>query len=172
MKGFVKVLVWIVILAAVCAGVYMLLPEYPKSVVKSIVQPVIDSEAKSMISQVQALTDKDLGNATYKTILESKTKNPCWVYETREAEPGIEYVIFYGRGVSINLKDWQDYGGMLSTSATVKFEFKITGKKSVDILPYVDGKLMNIKDGTHVEQNDKIKLDILTQMYSGMQEEK
>lgn len=170
MKGFVKVLVWIVVLAAICAGVYFVLPEYPQSVVKSVVQPMIDSQAKKMIGEVQSIINNDLNKASYKTILESNTKNPCWVYNKDETT-GEQSVVFYGRGVSINLKDWSDYGGMLSTSASVKFEFKITGN-NVEILPYVDGKPMYIKDGAHTEQNDKIKLDILSQLYTGMQEEK
>ena len=164
MKGFVKVLIWIVVLAAICVG------EYPQSMVKSIFQPMVDSEAKSMISQVQSLTNKDLDNASYKTILEAKTKNPCWVYNKDETT-GEQSVVFYGRGISINLKDWTDYEGVLSTSASIKMEFKISGR-NVEILPYVDGKLMSIKDGAHVDQNDKIKLDILSQMYTGMQTEK
>lgn len=169
MKGFVRVLIWIVVLVAICVGVYFVLPEYPQSVVKSLFQPMVDSEAKSMISQVQSLTNKDLDNASYKTILEAKTKNPCWVYN-KDKTTGEKSVVFFGRGVSINLKDWTDYQGVLSTSASVKIEFKISGR-NVEILPYVDGKLMSIKDGKHVEQNDKIKLSILSQMYTGMQEE-
>lgn len=170
MKQFFKVVIWIVVIGAVLFGVYMVLPEYPQSFVKSIVQPLVDSQAKTRITQVKALTNKDLDNATYQTILESKTKNACWVYETKESEPGIEYVTFYGRGVSINLKDWADYSGKLSTSATVKIEFKIRGN-SVDIYPYVDGALMCIEDGKHVEENDKIKLSIFNQLYNGMTEE-
>ena len=83
----------------------------------------------------------------------------------------MEYVTFYGRGVSINLKDWEDYQGKLSTSASVKVEFRIRGN-NVDILPYVDGTLMHIEDGKHVEANDKIKLDIFSQLYTGMKTEK
>lgn len=171
MKGFVKVVVWIIILAAIAFGVYLVLPEFPQAAVKSVVQPIIDANAKMRIDQVKALTNRDLDNATYQTILEGQTKNPSWVYVTKEEEPGIEYVIFYGRGVSINLKDWTDYAGMLSTSASIKVEFKITGG-NVDIYPYIDGVLMNIQDGKHVEQNDKIKLDIFRQLYTGMQTEK
>ncbi|MCM1497052.1 MAG: hypothetical protein NC124_01140 [Clostridium sp.] len=171
MKGFLKVVMWIVILGAILFGVYMILPEYPQNFAKSIVQPIIDSTAKTKIGQVKALTNKDLNGATYQTILEGKTNSKCWVYETREEEPGIEYVIFYGKGVTINLKDYADYDGKLSTSASVKIEFKISGN-NVEIYPYVDGVKMNIQDGAHVEQNDKIKQDIFQQLYSGMQMEK
>ncbi|MDE5863575.1 MAG: hypothetical protein K2H34_04430 [Lachnospiraceae bacterium] len=171
MKGFLKVVVWIVILGAILFGVYMVVPEYPHNFAKSIVQPIVDSTAKTKIGQVKALTNKDLDNATYQAILEAKTKSKFWVYETRDAEPGVEYVIFYGNGVTINLKDYEDYNGKLSTSASVKIEFKIVNN-NVEIYPYVDDVLMNIQDGAHVEQNDRIKRDILQQLYTGMQLEK
>lgn len=167
MKGFLKVVMWIVILGAILFGVYMILPEYPQNFAKSIVQPIIDSTAKAKINQVKALTNKDLNNQTYQTILENKTKSKCWVYETHEEEPGIEYVLFYGRGVSINLQDYADYNGKLSTSATVKIEFKISYGTNVEITPYVDGVKMNIQDGKHVDQNNKIKLAIFQQLYNG-----
>jgi hypothetical protein len=170
MKNFLKVVIWIVVLGAICFGVYMILPEYPQNFVKSVVQPMVNSQAKTKIGQVKALTNKDLDNATYETILEGKTNSPCWVYETREEEPGIEYVIFYGKGVTINLKDWTDYNGKLSTSATVKIEFKISGN-NVEIYPYIDGVKMNITDGKHVDDNNKIKAEIFKQLYEGMQAE-
>lgn len=167
MKGFLKVVVWIVVLAAVCVGVYFVLPEYPQNYVKSIFQPMIDANADMRINQVQSLTNKDLDKATYKVILESKVKNPCWAYRKDETT-GVEYVTFHGRGIQINLKEWSAYNGKLSTSATVKIEFQITDGKQVDIHPYVDGVLMEINDGKHVEENDKILLEILRQMYTGM----
>ncbi len=166
MKSFMKVLIWLVVLGAVCAGVYVVLPEYPQSCVKSAFQPHIDPQAKVRIDQVQALTNRDLNSATYKTILEGKVKNPCWVYEFDETT-GAEKVTFYGRGILINLKDWKDYDGKLSTSASVKMEFEIAGNK-VEIHPYVDGKLMEINDGKHDEQNDDLRLDLLSQLYNGM----
>lgn len=46
MKGFLKVIIWIVILGAICFGVYMILPEYPQNFVKSVVQPMVNSQAK------------------------------------------------------------------------------------------------------------------------------
>lgn len=166
MKGFLKIIVWVAILISACIGIYMVLPEYPQSYVKSMIQPMVDTVAKGRIEAVQNLTNKDLNNATYKTILESKTENPCWIYKTDETT-GTEYVVFYGRGVQINLKDWEDYGGKLSTSASVKIEFEIIGS-TVNIHPYVDGRLMEITDGQHVEKNDEIRLVIFTQLFEGM----
>ncbi len=166
MKGFVKAVVWIIVLAAICVGVYMVLPEYPQSYVKSIFQPMTDAVAKSKIEQVQGLLCKDVDNASYKTIFEAQTKNPCWVYEKDEAT-GAEYVTFRGTGISLNLKDYEEYGGMLYTDASVKIVFEIVGNK-VDIHPYLDNELMEIEDGKHTDQNKAIRNDLFRQLYGGM----
>lgn len=165
MKGFVKVVVWIAVLAAICVGVYFILPEYPQSYVKSIFQPMTDAAADLRIGQVQNMLNEELDNATYKAILEAKTKNPCWVYEMDEVT-GAENVTFYGRGVTINLQDYGEYQGKLSTSAMIKIVFEITGNK-VQIHPYVDGTLMEINDGSHEEENKEIRMSILSQMHTG-----
>ncbi len=170
MKQLGKVLIWIIILGAILFGVYAFVPEYPHNFMKSFVQPVVDARAKELITSVQNLTNSDVNNATYKEILEKHTSMRYWVYETRETEPGVEYVIFGGKGASINLKDYTDYDGLLSTSAFVKFEFKITGN-NVDIYPYIDGKPMHINDARHAETNKKIRLDILSQLYGGFRED-
>ena len=166
MKGFMKVVVWVLVLIGVAVGVYFLLPEYPQSFVKSVFQPMVDAQAKTRIEQVQGLLNKDLNNVSYKTIFEAQTKNPCWVYSCEEGST-TEYVIFYGRGVSINLKDWEEYNGMFASSASVKIVFEIVGDK-VEIHPYVDGTLMEINDGKHTEENKAIRLDLFTQLYGGM----
>lgn len=168
MKGFFKAVVWIVIVVAALVGVYFVLPEYPQDFVKSVVQPIVDAESQVRVQQVQSLLVKELDNASYKTILEAKSKNPCWAYEKNE-ETGVETVTFHGRGLTINLKDWTEYSGLLSTNATVKVEFVITGGKQVDIHTYVDDTLMEIIDAkdSHQEENKKIRLEILKQVYLG-----
>lgn len=166
MKGFIKAVVWIIIIAAVCVGIYFVLPEYPQAYVKSIFQPMTDSVAKSKIEQVQNLLCKDVDNTSYKMIFESQTKNPCWVYEKDDAT-GTEYVTFRGTGISLNLKDYEEFGGMLYTNASVKIQFEIVGNK-VDIHPYVDDVLMEIEDGKHGEQNKAIRVDLFKQLYGGM----
>lgn len=168
MKGFIKAVVWIVIVVAALVGVYFVLPEYPQDFVKSVIQPIVDAESQVRVQQVQSLLVKELDNASYKTILEAKSKNPCWAYEKNE-ETGVETVTFHGRGLTINLKDWTEYSGLLSTNATVKVEFVITGGKQVDIHTYVDDTLMEIIDAkdSHQEENKKIRLEILKQVYLG-----
>lgn len=168
MKQFVKVLIWIIVLGAIFAGVYSILPEYPQSVIKGVFQPMVDAQAKKRISDIQNLVNEDVG-ANYKAILEKNTGIPGWVYEA--SADGTEYVRFYGSGAPMNLKDWTEYDGKLSTGAMIKVEFKIVGNK-VDIFPYIDGKLMYIPDDgvdnvKYKESNKEIKKDIFQQLYSG-----
>lgn len=170
MKGFIKVVVWIIVLAAICVGVYYVLPEYPQAFVKSIFQPMTDEVAKTRIELVQNSICNDLdGKPSYKTILESETKNPCWIYAVDETT-GNELITFYGTGVSLNLKDYEEFGGMLYTSASVKIVFEIPkqGGQSVDVHPYIDDVLMEIDDGKHRDQNKAILLDLFDQLYGGM----
>lgn len=170
MKNFLKVLIWVVIIGGVCFGIYSVLPEYPHNFVKSFIQPIIDSQAKSRITQVQNLAVEGMDNVNYKTVLEKNTGVSCWTYKKDEAEPGVEYVIYNGKGAAVNLKEYTDYNGKLSTSSVIKFEFKIVGS-NVEIYPYVDGEIMNIQDGAHVDANKKIRSDILQQLYNGMKDD-
>lgn len=172
MKQFIRVVVWIIILGAVCTGIYFVLPEYPQNFVKSFVQPVINSTAKTRISQVQNLVAEGVEGVegvTYKMVLEKNTGMSCWVYDKDDAT-GVEYVTYYGNGASINIKDYKEYNGKLYTSCSVKFEFKITGS-SVEIYPYIDGIARVIEDGAHVEQNKLVRKDIVDQLYNGMKED-
>ncbi|MGN0154505.1 MAG: hypothetical protein ACI4A3_08625 [Lachnospiraceae bacterium] len=169
MKKFLKVVLWIIIIGGVCTGIYMVLPEYPQNFIKSFVQPIVDSEAKMRIDQVKKLEADGLKGVTYQTALEKNTGMSCWVYEKDETT-GVEYVIYYGNGASVNMKDYADYNGKLYTSCSVKFEFKITGN-SVEIYPYLDGTKMNIEDGAHVDKNKEVRQIIVQQLYGGVQEE-
>lgn len=147
-----KVIIWVVVLIVVLAGVYLVLPEYPKSVVKSVFQPVLNSQAKSRIDEVKNLKNGKI-DATYETILEGKVKTPTWIYESAGT---VEKVTFQGSGADINIKDVEDHEDFLYQGCIVKFEFVISGNK-VDIYPYIDGTL----------QDDVIKDVMLEQLYIG-----
>lgn len=147
-----KVIIWILVAAVACVGVYFILPEYPKSVVTSVFQPLVNSQAKLRIDQVKGLQNKDL-NASYKTILEGKVSTPTWVYQSQGTA---EKVIFQGNEAKINIKDLPEHDDFLYTSCIVKFEFAISGS-SVDITAYIDGK----------QQDDDIKKLMLQQLYLG-----
>lgn len=152
MKQFMKVLIWVVILGAVVFGVYMVLPEYPQNFMKSFVQPVVNSQAKTRISQVKALRNEDV-NATYQEILERYTNTSCWVYEQGT---GVEKVTFYGKGATINIKEVPDHEDHLYTSTAVKFEFIITGN-NVNINAYIEDK----------PQDEVIRDLMIRQLYGG-----
>ena len=171
MKQFLKVVVWIIILGGVGFGVYMIMPEYPHDFVKSFVQPVIDSSAKTRIDQVKNLPIgvKGLDGVTYKMALTKNTGMNCWVYEKDETT-GVETVTFRGNGASINMKDYTDYNGKLYTSCAVKFDFVITGN-NVEIIPYLDGTKMRSDADIGTEKDKEVLHNIVSQMYGGVQEE-
>lgn len=150
MKQFTKVLIWIVILGAVLFGVYVILPEYPQSFMKSFVQPVVNSQAKTRIDQVKALKNTDV-NATYQDILEHYTNTSCWVYEQGD---GTEIVTFYGKGATINIKEVPEHEDHLYTSTSVRFKFIITGN-NVEIKAYIEDQ----------EQDEVIRDVMIRQLY-------
>ena len=152
MKQFMKVLIWIVILGGVVFGVYTVLPEYPQNFMKSFVQPVVNSQAKTRINQVKNLKNKDV-DATYQDILERYTNTSCWVYEE---ETGFETVTFYAKGARINIKDVPDHEDHLYTSTSIKFQFVITGN-NVKITAFIGDKA----------QDDTIRDLMIRQLCSG-----
>ncbi len=171
MKQVLKVIITILIICGVGYGVYMIVPEYPHNFIKSFVQPVMDVQAKLRIDQVKKLdvNIKGLEGVTYQDALEKNTGMSCWVYEKDETT-GKEMVVYRGNGASVNMKEYNDYNGKLYTSAIIKFEFHIDGTK-VEIIPFIDGTEMNLKDGKHVEQNKEVLKMIVSQLYGGIQEE-
>lgn len=176
MKQFLKVIVWILILGGIGYGIYYVLPEYPHNFVKSFVQPVVDSQAKTRIGQIQnfAVPKIDgIEGATYQMVLEKNTGMSCWVYEIDESKPGYEYVIYYGKGAGINLKEYEkDFGSKMSTSAFVKFKFEIKDNKVNKVYPIIDGiEMFKGKDselGRYKKMDSEILANILQQLMNGM----
>ena len=171
MKKILRSLVAFGIFCGILYVIYLFLPEYPHNMIKSFIQPAINMQAKIRIGQVKKMdvNIKGLEDVTYLTALEKNTGMSCWVYEQDEST-GEEIVIYMGRGAGVNMKEAKDYGGKLYTSATIKFEFHIKGSK-VEVIPYIDGKSMNIKDGKHVEKNKEVLKSIVSQLYGGIQDE-
>lgn len=149
------------------------LPEYPQSIIKGIVQPKINATADARIQEVKNAQCKDVDGLTYDQIF-ANVEGSCWIYETPEKSvDGAEHVIFYGKGVSVNLKDWPDYnGGLMYTSTSIKMDFVIRGN-NFELVPYVDDFQNGLKlyDGKHEDANNKIRKDILNQIYSGMRKD-
>ena len=153
MKTLGKVLIRVLILGGVVFGVYSILPEYPHNMMKSLVQPLVNTEAKVRIDQVKQLTNKKL-NASYADILEPNSKSAFWVYESDEVT-GKEMVLFYGTGITLNIKDLPGEEDKLYTSCSVKFIFEITGN-SVQITGEID----------HKPQSEAVRDEMLRQIYT------
>lgn len=167
-----------IVVILVCLGllyfVYAFaLPEYPQSMVKGFIQPKINATAKTRIEEVQQAKCKEVDNLSYGQIF-ANVDGGCWIYETPEkSSDGAEHVIFYGRGVSVNLKDWQDYNeGLMYTSTSIKMDFIIRGN-SFELVPYIDDfqNPLKLYDGKHERDNDKVREDILDQIYNGMRKD-
>ena len=139
--------------------------------IKSFVQPIVNTQAKVRIQQVQNIPVgiKELDGLNYKTAIEKNTGVRCWVYDTDEVT-GNEIVRYYGKGAAVNVKDFTDYNGKLYTGAVLKMEFIISGNK-VEVIPYLDGVRMNIDDGAHEEKNKEVLNSIVSQLYNGLRED-
>jgi hypothetical protein len=152
MKKFLTTVIWIAVLVGVLFGIYMILPEYPQSYIKGLIQPLVDSQAKTRIEQVKVLKNQDVKD-TYQNILETNTNTTCWVYEDDGA--GVEKVTFFGKGAQISIQNVEGYDDhFYDTSSSVKFEFLITNN-SVTITCYINGEA----------QDEAIRDVVIQQLY-------
>lgn len=124
MKKFGTVLLVIVILVGIAIGVYAVLPEYSKNIVRAVYQDHFDAEATAKIRVAQALENPNL-KTNYKTILEAHTGTKGWVYD-KAKDDSPEKVTFYGNKVSLVMKEIPDHDSMLYDNAAIKVEF-VTG---------------------------------------------
>lgn len=93
MKTFVKILVAIIVVAAICGGVYLVLPETAQIFVKGNIQYRTNDEAKDKIDSLKkneiVYTDvqsngtekKVPTGVTYGDALDKKAKTTVWYYE-------------------------------------------------------------------------------------------
>ena len=93
MKTFVKILIAIIVVAALCGGIYLVLPETTQIFVKGNIQYRTDDNAKEKIdslkknniiyTEVQSNgTDKKVDTGvTYGDALDKKGKTTVWYYE-------------------------------------------------------------------------------------------
>ncbi len=135
MKKLGTVLLVIVILAGIALGVYAILPEYSKNIVRAVYQDHFDAEATAKIRIAQALENPNL-KTDYKTILEAHTDLKGWVYDkAKDGSP--EKVTFYGNKVSLIMKDIPDHDSMLYDNTTVKVEFITDADGKVTVNMYI-----------------------------------
>ena len=135
MKKLGTVLIVIVILVGILFGVYAIMPEFSKNIVRSMYQKQFDSEAIAKIKMTQSLENPNL-KKDYKTILEAHTGTKGWVYDKAEdGQP--EKVTFYGNKVSLVMKEIPDHGSMLFDNAAIKVEFITDAEGKVTVNMYL-----------------------------------
>lgn len=135
MKKLGTVLIVIVILAGILLGVYAVLPEFSKNVVRSMYQKNFDSEAYAKIKIAQALENPNL-KKDYKTILEANTDLKGWVYD-KEKDGSSEKVTFYGNKVCLVMKEIPNHDSMLYDNSVVKVEFITDAEGKVTVNMYL-----------------------------------
>lgn len=135
MKKLGTVLLVIVILAGIAIGVYAILPEFSKNILRSVYQDHFDANATAKIRIVQALENPNL-KTDYKSILEAHTDLKGWVYD-KAKDNSPEKVTFYGNKVSLILKEIPDHDSMLYDNATVKVEFITDAEGKVTVNMYL-----------------------------------
>ena len=135
MKKLGTVLLVIVILVGIAIGVYAVLPEYSKNIVRAVYQDHFDAEATAKIRIAQALENPNL-KTDYKTILEAHTGMKGWVYD-KATDDSPEKVTFYGNKVSLIMKEIPDHDSMLYDNAAIKVEFITDAEGNVTVNMYL-----------------------------------
>lgn len=144
MKKLGTVLIVIVVLVGILFGVYAVLPEFSKNIVRSVYQKNFDSEAYAKIKIAQALENPNL-KQDYKTILEAHTDMKGWVYDKAE-EGSPEKVTFYGNKVSLIMKEIPNHDSMLYDNSTVKVEFITDENGQVTVNMYLGDFTKPVED--------------------------
>lgn len=137
MKVFLKILLALVIVAALCGGVYLVLPETAQIFVKGNIQYRVDENAKSKVDSLKennivydevqstGVAKKVDTGVTYGDALTNKSKSTVWYYE--EVGSGFK-ITFYGTKVSMDLSKYGSDGTYIDKTLKVVFDF--TGDKS------------------------------------------
>jgi uncharacterized protein YxeA len=141
MKTFLKILLALVIVAALCGVVYVCLPETGKVYVKGYIQQKTDDEAKEKIdslkkntityteTQTNGIQKKTDSGVTYGDALTKKSKSSVWYYE--ETGDGGFDITFYGTKVTMDLTNYGADGSYINMTLKVVFSFPAGGKSSV-----------------------------------------
>lgn len=143
MKVFLKILLALVIVAALCGGVYLVLPETAQTYVKGYIQYRTDDNAKEKIDSLKAneivydavqangTTQKVETGVTYGTALDKIGKTTVWYYEDR-TDGGLT-ITYYGTKVSMDLSKYGSDGTYINKTLKVVFDFPSGGKSSVTL---------------------------------------
>ena len=143
MKTFVKILVAIIVVAAICGGVYLVLPETAQIFVKGNIQYRTNDEAKDKIDSLKkneiVYTDvqsngtekKVPTGVTYGDALDKKAKTTVWYYEDT-TNAGVR-ITYYGTKVSMDLAKYGSDGTYIDKTLKAVFDFPAGGKSTVTL---------------------------------------
>ncbi len=138
MKTFLKILLAVVIVAALAFVIYLMLPEEQKMYVQGNIQYRTDDDAKEHVDKIR---DAKVPNSeiTFGKGLEGLCKTTAWYYEQGSGNDWT--VTFYGSKATLDLTT----GGLddVYTSKPMRVVFSVRNDSEVDISIYVDGTLMN-----------------------------
>lgn len=137
MKTFLKILLAIIIVAALAFVVYLMLPEVQKMYIQGNIQYRTNDEAKEHVDQIKGAKVPN-SDVTFGDGLEGLCKSTAWYYET--SANGDWTVTFYGSKATMDLTT----GGMdqVYTLKPLKVIFTVRGGSNVDIAIYIDGNAL------------------------------
>ncbi len=148
MKTFLKILLAIVIVAALCVGVYFVLPENTQMYVKGNIQYRTDDTAKEHVDKIKAITIPDY-DVTFGDGLEAFCKTTAWYYEETSADTWT--VTFYGSKATVNLTETSL--DVYYTDEPFKVTFTVRNDSAVDISMEIDGDSLSgddaVKEATY-----------------------
>lgn len=143
MKTFFKILIAIIVVAALCGGVYLVLPETAQIFVKGYFQYKTDDAAKEKIDSLKkneikyaevqkSGVEKTVNTGvTYGDALTKKAKTSVWYYE--ESTNGGFTITYYGTKVSMDLAKFGSDGTYIDKTLKIVFAFPAEGKSTVTI---------------------------------------
>ncbi len=128
MKGFMKFIIAVVIVGAICFGVYCMLPERSQKQIDAVIQKMTDDDAVEHIDKIKNLTVSGY-DVTYETGLNKLCKSSAWYYEY--VSDSVWKVTYYGSKASVDMTT--DGMDQVYTNANLTIVFTVRNNSAVDI---------------------------------------
>lgn len=134
MKTFLKILLAVVIVAALGFVIYLMLPEEQKMYIQGNIQYRTDDEAKEHVDRLRDIYIPN-SSITFGQGLDKLCKSTAWYYEKGTGNDW--KVTFYGSKASLDLTT----GGLneVYINKPIEIIFSVRNDSEVDITIYVDG---------------------------------
>lgn len=139
MKTFLKILLAIVIVAAIGFVIYLALPEEQKMYIQGNIQYRTDDEAKEHVDKIKSAKIPDSEGITFGQGLEKLCKSTAWYYEKGSGNDWT--VTFYGSKASLDLTSGDI--NEVYINKPMRVVFSVRNDSEVDISIYVNDTLMS-----------------------------